>query len=647
MPLDEPEESPRAGQTSPSVHLLEEENRRALADPESYWTSVANDLHWEVKGTQVFERSPDPPYGRWFEPWRTNLAFNTVRRHASSGRRDQVAFHWEGEDRERRSYTFGELDRSVGQWAAALASLGVMRGDRVTFYLPMIPELPLALLATAWLGATHSVIFSGYASQALADRIQDAGSRLVVTADGAYRRGKVLPLKPVVDEALRHTPLVQKVVVVSRTKNEVGWVAGRDLWATDLLKTSRASLPPAWVEGTHPAFLLYTSGTTGKPKGVVHGTGGYMVWLSHTMRRVFDLRAGDRYWCTADIGWITGHSYVLYGPLLSGSTSLLYEGAPDFPSMDRWWELIERYRVSVLYTTPTAIRMHMKQGTASIERHDLTSLRLLGTVGEAINPEAWRWYHQHVGGSRCPIVDTWWQTETGGILVSPQPGAALVPLKPGSATLPLPGVDADIVDEEGKTVPRGQKGFLVIRRPWPGEFIGLWRDPERYARTYFGRFPGLYYPGDYAVQDSEGYLWFLGRADEVLKVSGHRIGTIEIESALVAHPSVAEAAVVGKSDPVKMQVPVAFVVLRNGQVPSESLRRALIQHVRDTVGPIAQPSEVYLVDRLPKTRSGKIMRRLVHALVEGTPLGDASSLEDETSLEEARRAYEDLRSQTR
>jgi acetyl-CoA synthetase len=503
----------------------------------------------------------------------------------------------------------------------------------------MIPELPISMLAAVRLGAMHSVIFAGFAAQAVANRINDSRSKLVITSDGAYRRGKTIDLKSIVDDAIRQTTGVEKVVVVKRTNNPVMMNPGRDFWYHDLIASGEKYLEPEPVEGVHPAFILYTSGTTGKPKGTIHSTAGYMTWAYYTQKAVFDVRDDDIYWCTADIGWITGHTYIVYGPLIRGATSLMYEGAPAYPQPDRWWDLVEKYRVTIIYTSPTAIRMHMKFGEQWAQKHDLSSLRLLGTVGEPINPEAWRWYFKHIGQERTQIVDTWWQTETGGILISPQPGVVPIPLKAGSATLPIAGVDADVYGESGEPAKVGEKGYLVIKRPWPGEFMTLWNDPENFKQVYFTRFPGVYNAGDYAMIDDDGYFWLLGRADEVLKIAGHRIGTIELEDALISHPAVAESAVIGKSDPVKMEVPIAFVVLKPNYSPSPQLRQDLSNQVRNMIGPIAVPENIYFVSKLPKTRSAKIMRRVVRAVVEGKPIGDITTLEDETSVEEMKNAY--------
>jgi acetyl-CoA synthetase len=630
---------------SPGILKIQELNRQALKDPQGFWGPVAAELSWFDRRGPLFRPTESPPYGEWFPDWSTNLAYNCLDRWIETPRRHKVAFYWEGEPGDQRALTYYQLYREVNRLAGTLQRAGIRQGDRVTLYLPMIPELPIAMLATTRIGAIHSVVFGGFAAPALADRINDSGSRLVITADGGWRRGKVVSLKPVVDDALRSSPGVEKVLVVRRTGDPVPMHPDRDEWYHDAVAASRGPVAPAPVRGPHPSFILYTSGTTGRPKGAVHGTGGYMLWSYYTTRAVFDTSDRDLYWCTADVGWVTGHTYVVYGPLLTGLSSLIYEGAPDFPEPDRWWSLIQRYGVTTLYTSPTAIRAAIRHGDQWPRGHDLSSLRLLGTVGESINPETWQWYYREIGGHRCPIVDTWWQTETGGILIAPQPGTAHFPLKPGSATLPLPGVDAQVVDEAGHPLPADRKGYLVIRKSWPGQFIGLWNDEARYRSVYFQRFPGGYYPADYAMTDSDGYLWLLGRADEVLKVAGHRIATIELEDILVTHPAVTEAAVIGRHDEVKGEVPVACVVLRPHVAGTPALRQELIELVRSTMGPIGIPSAIYFVDKVPKTRSAKIMRRLIRDVVEERPLGDTTTLEDETSVDEARRAYEDLKAE--
>jgi acetyl-CoA synthetase len=586
-----------------------------------------------------------PPFGRWYPGWKSNITYNALDRHVKTPKKNKVAYYWEGENGEKRTLTFNDVYEEVNKLASGLKRLGIKKGDRITIYLPMIPELPISMLACVRLGAIHSVIFAGFTAQSVANRITDSKSKLVITADGSFRKGKTLELKAIADDAVKQTTGVEKVIVVKRANNPVNMEKGRDLWYHDVLASGDPYVEPEPVEGIHPSFILYTSGTTGKPKGTTHSNGGYMTWAYYTQKAVFDVNDDDIYWCTADIGWITGHTYIVYGPLLRGVTSLMYEGAPDYPQPDRWWDLVEKYKVTIIYTSPTAIRMHMKFGEQWAQKHKLTSLRLLGTVGEPINPEAWRWYFKFIGRERTPIVDTWWQTETGGILISPQPGIAPIPLKPGSATLPIAGVDADVFSENGSPTKAGEKGYVVIKRPWPGQLMTLWNDPEKFKEVYFTRFPGIYYAGDYCMKDNDGYFWLLGRADEVLKVAGHRIGTIELEDSLISHPAVAESAVIGKSDPVKMEVPVAFVVLRPGFNPSPELKKDISNHVRTTIGPIAVPETIYFVTKLPKTRSAKIMRRVMKAVVENKAMGDVTTLEDETSLEEMKNAYSGLQAE--
>jgi acetyl-CoA synthetase len=627
-----------------NIKVIMETNATSLQDPNGFWRKVAHDLFWSQRNDRIFERMDEPPYGRWFADWKTNLSYNALDRHiAKNGKK--VAFYWEGENGEKKTITYADLYEQVNRFASALKKLGIKKGDRITIYLPMIPELPVSMLAAVRLGAIHTVIFAGFTASAVANRINDSKSRFVITADGFFRKNKTVELKTIVDDAIKQSPSVEKIIVVKRSGTPVTMVSGRDLWYNDLVKSGDKFVEPEQVEGTHPSFILYTSGTTGRPKGTTHSTGGYMVYAYYTQKVVFDVKENDIYWCTADIGWITGHTYIVYAPLVVGATSVMYEGAPDFPQPDRWWDIVEKYGVTIIYTSPTAIRMHMKFGEQWAQKHDLSSLRILGTVGEPINPEAWKWYFKHIGRERCPIVDTWWQTETGGILISPQPGIVPIPLKAGSATLPIAGVQADVLTENGEPAKAGERGYIVIRGPWPGQCMTLWNDAEKYKQTYFMRFPGVYYAGDYAMKDDDDYFWLLGRADEVLKVAGHRIGTVELEDSLISHPAVAESAVIGKSDPVKMEVPVAFVVLRPGFEGTEQLRKELANHVRTTIGPIAVPETIYFVNKLPKTRSAKIMRRVVKAVVEGRPIGDVTTLDDDTSVEEMKNAYGELQAQ--
>jgi len=623
-----------------------QEFNKALKNPEEFWAEKAKAIDWFKPWDKVLDDS-DLPFYKWFAGGVLNVSHNALDRHVKTPRKNKLAYIWEGEMGEVKTYTYQQLYSEVNKLAKVFKDSGLKKGDRVAVYLPVIPELPITLLATARIGGIHAVVFSGFSAEALADRINDCEAKILVTADGSYRRGKIVAIKDSADRALQSTPTVEKVIVVKRTGQDIQMKDGRDVWYHDALAQAGADayVPPEPMQATDPLFILYTSGTTGKPKGVQHGTGGYLVWAYWTLKWAFNPTDEDVWWCTADIGWITGHTYNDYAPLALGITSLLFEGTPDYPAQDRWWDMIERHGVTILYSTPTAVRMFMKFGEEWVNKHDLSTLRLLGTVGEPINPEAWKWYYRVIGKERLAIIDTWWQTETGGFMISPLAGVDLVPLKPGSATFPLPSVQAEVYDEKGQPAKAGNKGFLVVKTPWPGMLQTLWKDPERFKQTYFGRWPNIYYTGDYAVQDPEGYLWLLGRADEVLKVAGHRIGTVELESALVSHPAVSEAAVMGKEDVVKGEVPVAFVVLRSGFSPSDELRADLVKHIRTTIGPIATPDAIIIANKLPKTRSGKIMRRLLKAVLVGAPLGDTSTLEDEASVEDIKATYEELRKQ--
>lgn len=592
-------------------------------DHEWYWAEMAKELDWFKPWTRTLRWNL--PFAEWFIGGKMNIAHNALDRHVTGPQRDKVAFIFEGEPGDIERWTFLDLWRETNRFANALKKLGVGAGDRVTLYLPMIPQLPIAMLACAKIGAVHSVIFSGFSAVALKDRINDAESKVLITADGSWRRGKVVPLKANADLALRDTPTIKHVVVVQRAGTAVAVQAGRDHWWHELTAAESDACASEPLDSEAMLFTLYTSGTTGKPKGIVHVHGGYAVGVQTSLKYVFDIKDTDVYWCAADIGWITGHSYIVYGPLLTGATSILYEGAPDYPEPDRWWKIAAREKATILYTSPTAIRMHMKFGEQWAAKHDLSSLRLLGSVGEPINPEAWRWYHAHIGGGRCPIMDTWWQTETGAFMVSPLP---VTPLKAGTPTRPLPGIAVDVVDAAGAPAAPEQAGFAVIRQPWPSMLRTIYKDPERYRQTYWTRWPGLYYTGDAAMKDAAGYLWFRGRADEVLNVAGHRLGTAEVESALVSHPAVAEAACIGIPHEVKGDVPKVYVTLKAGHPASDALVEELKQWVSQEIGSIARPEAIVFRDRLPKTRSGKIMRRLLKAESLGKDLGDTSTLEE-------------------
>jgi acetyl-CoA synthetase len=606
----------------------------AATDYQSFWGRQASDLlDWAQHWHTICEWKL--PFAKWFVGGTLNVAHNCLDRHVDAGRGDKVAYHWEGEPGDTRTLTYAELRDEVARFANVLRSLGVAAGDRVAIYLPMIPELPVAMLACARIGAAHSVVFGGFSADALRDRINDAQAKVLVTADGGWRRGQAVPLKANADAAVSAAPSIEHVVVVRRTGRDVEMAEGRDRWYGDLMGGAAADCPAEPVDSEQLLYLLYTSGTTAKPKGIMHTSGGYLTHVAFTHKYVFDLHADtDVYWCAADIGWVTGHSYIVYGPLANGATSVMYEGSPDTPDRDRWWSMIARYGVTILYTAPTAIRTFMKWGTEYPDRHDMSSLRVLGSVGEPINPEAWVWYWQHIGGGRCPVVDTWWQTETGGIMISPLPGATT--LKPGSATFPLPGVAAEVVDEQGRPVERGG-GYLTLTRPWPGMLRGIYGDPDRYHATYWSRFEGRYFAGDGARVDDDGYFWFMGRVDDVMNVSGHRVSTTEVESALVDHPTVAESACVGAKDDTTGQAIIAFVTCRGGVEPTPEHGETLRRHVAQRIGPIARPKTIIFTDELPKTRSGKIMRRLLRDVAEGRDLGDTTTLADASVVEEIRK----------
>lgn len=602
-----------------------------------YWESEAEKLEWFEKWDKALEW--DMPFAKWFVGGKINVSYNCIDRHLETHRRNKAAIIFEGESGDSRVLTYQDLYREVTKFSNVLKELGIKKGDRVSFYMPMIPELAIGMLACTRIGAVHSVVFGGFAPEALRDRINDAQSKLVITTDGGYRRGKVLSMKQNVDKALTDTPSVGKVLVVKRTGTEIDMKDGRDFWYHELMENAKIGCPAEPMNSEDMLFILYTSGTTGKPKGVVHSTGGYLTGVSSTHRNIFDIKDTDIYWCTADIGWITGHSYILYGPLANGATTLMYEGAPDYPDKGRFWSIVEKYSVNIFYTAPTAIRAFMKWGTEWPRKYDLSSLRLLGSVGEPINPEAWLWYNKNIGGERCPIVDTWWQTETGQIMISPLPG--ITATKPGSATLPLPGIEVDIVDAAGFSVPTGQSGFLVIKHPWPAMLMTVFNDPQRYKDQYWSRFEGVYFAGDGAKRDKDGYIWILGRVDDVLNISGHRIGTMEVESALVDHPAVAEAAVIGKEHPIKGQAIAAFVTLKEGITYSEELMVELKKHVASKIGAIARPDDIFFTAELPKTRSGKIMRRLLRDIAEGRTVGDTSTLANPDVVTELKDKYKE------
>lgn len=615
--------------------------KNAISNLESFWEKEAEKIPWFKRWEKVLVW--DEPFAKWFDGGVLNASYGCIDAHLHSWRKNKVAIYWEDEQGNTKSFSYVQLHREVNKLASVLKKIGVEKGDIVVLYLPMIPELVFSMLATVRIGAIHTVVFSGFSSQALADRINDTGAKVLITADFGIRRGKFVPLKDIVDNTLKLTPSIKKVVLIKRTEKEVKIEEGRDLLYHELVKNAENYVEPEPVESTHPLYILYTSGTTGKPKGIVHSTGGYLVYNHATYKWVFDISDESIYWCTADVGWVTGHSAIVYAPLLHGATIVIYEGVPDYPYLDKWWEIIEKYGVTIFYTSPTALRMFIRYGEEWIKKHDLSSLKILGSVGEPINPEVWEWYYKNIGNERCPIVDTWWQTETGGIMISPSPGLELVPLKPGSATLPLPGIDAEVVDDSGNPVAPKTKGYLVIKRPWPGMLMGIYKDPDRYRETYWSKFKGMYYTADYAMKDEEGYFWLLGRADEILKVAGHRIGTAEIESAVVVTPFAAEAAVVGMVDPVKGEAIVIFVILKEGYKPDDSLKKNIIDSVRTQIGPFATPQEIYFVEKLPKTRSGKIMRRILKAIVQDKPVGDVTTLEDEASVEEIKSVYEEFK----
>jgi acetyl-CoA synthetase len=610
---------------------------QSLQSTEKFWTEEAKNLVWNRQWDKTLEWNP--PFAKWFVGGLVNASINCLDKHINSDIKNKAAIIWEGENGENITLTYYQLYQKVNQFSNALKKLGIRKGDCVTIYLPMVPELPIAMLACSRIGAIHNVIFSGFSSTSLVDRINDAKSKIVITADGGFRRGKIIELKKIVDEAIINTPSIQNVVVLRRTGNHIE-MKDKDTWWHDIIQNQSYYCEPELIESTHPLFILYTSGTTGKPKGVVHSTGGYLTHIYSTAKWVFNFNKQDILFCTADIGWVTGHSYVVYAPLMHGVTEIMYEGTADYPNPDRYWSIIEKYGITILYTTPTAIRMYMKYGNEIPNSFNLSTLRLLGTAGEPINPEVWMWYFTIIGKEKCPIVDTWWQTETGGIMISYCPGIDTMPMKPGSAIFPVPGVDLAVVNEEGYILPQNQKGYLVIRKPWPGMLMTLWNDDDKYINNYWKK--NYYFTGDYATIDDELYFWLLGRSDDVIKISGHRLGTIELESTFISHESVAEAAVTSKPEKIKGESIIAFLVLKKGFVESDQLRKEIIDHVRNNIGAIATPNEIYFVNKLPKTRSGKIMRRLLKSIVSGLTIGDTTTLEDGTSVEEIQKIYNDL-----
>lgn len=608
----------------------------AQKNPRKYWENWAKKLDWFQKWNKVLEWKP--PFAKWFIGGKLNACYNCVDRHVKGPNKNKAAFIWEGEPGEQRILTYWEVYREVNKFANALKSLGVKKGDRVAIYLPMIPEAIISMLACARIGAIHTVVFGGFSAEALKDRINDAHAKVLITADGGYRRGSVVPLKNVADKAIEQCASIHHVVIVKRASNEIHVKEGRDHWYHRLLQEAKPHCEPEPMDSEDVLFTLYTSGTTGKPKGIVHTTGGYMTGVLATTNMVFDLKPEDVFWCTADVGWVTGHSYIVYGPMANGATQVIYEGAPDWPERDRFWKLIEKYGVTVFYTAPTAIRAFMKWGTEWPKSCDLSSLRLLGSVGEPINPEAWMWYHKHIGGERCPVVDTWWQTETGAIMIAPLPG--ITPTKPGSATKPLPGIDAVVLNDEGEEVKTGG-GYLAIQKPWPSMLRGIYGDPERFEKTYFSKWKNVYFPADGCKVDDDGYYWLLGRVDDIMLIAGHNISTMEVESALVSHHSVAESAVIGITDEVKGQSIAAFVTLKEGYMPGKEVEEMLKSHVAHMIGAIARPGKVLFAEDLPKTRSGKIMRRLLRDVAEGRALGDVTTLSDSSVIEKLKKRYEE------
>ena len=611
----------------------------AKSDYVSFWNECAKSLSWFEPWTETLQWNP--PFARWFVGGKINASYNALDVHQES-KSEKPAILWEGEDGTDRKITYNEMFIQVKKLANVLKSLGVKKGDRVTIYLPMIPELPISMLACARIGAIHTVVFSGFSSKSLSDRVEDSQSKIIITADGGYRKGKIINLKEIVDDEASSIQFVKNVIVYQRTGQKIT-LNEKDLLWHEVMQNSSQECDAEILDSNDSLYILYTSGTTGKPKGVLHGIGGYLTHLHSTYKWAFDIKDDDVYFCTADIGWVTGHSYVVYGPLLHGATQVMYEGAPDHPDSSRMWDIIQKYDVTIFYTTPTALRMLMKFGDDIPNSFNLSTLRLLGTVGEPINPEVWKWYFNVIGKKKCPIIDTWWQTETGGMLISPLPGIETIPLKPGSATLPIPGLNIEVVDEDGNEVEPETKGSLIIKNPWPGMLLGLWKDTEKYKDVYWSKFESLYYPGDYAIKDSDGYLWLLGRSDDVLKVAGHRIGTAELESSIVSHRDVAESAVCGIPDEVKGESIIAFVMLKeNVNTTEDELRSELRDTIRTQIGPIATPSQFYIVNKLPKTRSGKIMRRLLKAIAKNEKIGDVSTLEDGAAVSEIQSAFQEL-----